>query len=76
MGEYLTFMLRTAQLPALPSQSLAEVVGAVVCSQLPGFVKRLHYRWKQWALLAVVQILLQLLHVGHPNDHCVSKRTL
>lgn len=61
---------------AFPYPSLAEVVGAVVRGQVPGFVEGLHNRQEQGPLFAVVKVLLELLQVGHPNDNCVSQRTL
>lgn len=67
--------LSTPAFVSLP-WSLAEIVGAVVRRHVPGAIERLHDRREQGTLLAVVQVLLQLLQVGHPHDHRVSKRTL
>lgn len=43
---------------SFPYPSLAEIVGAVVRSQVPGFVKGLHNRREQGPLFAVLKVLL------------------
>lgn len=54
----------------------AEVVGTVVGRKVPGFLEGRHHARDERALLTGLEILLQLVHVGHPNNHSVSVFTL